>query len=125
MYHNHDFEFVKLPDGTYGLDDLYSRFAPDRLLVQLDTCWAHVAGVDPAAYIRGYGQRCAVVHVKDYIKTGNPRNLYQLIGTEVKVARGRRGVLRVPPRWLRPDHLGTHPAGDSRSRHQVDHRRAG
>lgn len=97
MYHNHDFEFVKLPDGTYGLDDLYSRFAPDRLLVQLDTCWAHVAGVDPAAYIRGYGQRCAVVHVKDYIKTGDPRNLYQLIGTEVKVEEGGEGFFEFRP----------------------------
>lgn len=24
-YQNHVFEFVKLPDGTFGLDDIYAR----------------------------------------------------------------------------------------------------
>ncbi len=97
MYHNHDFEFVQLPDGTYGLDDMYAQIGAEDLLVQLDTCWAHVAGIDPAAYIRRYGERCAVVHVKDYIKTGDPKNLYELIGTEVEKEAGGEGFFQFRP----------------------------
>jgi sugar phosphate isomerase/epimerase len=88
MYHNHDFEFAQLPDGTLALDDMFSRFEADRLLVQLDICWAHVAGIDPAAFIRKYGPRCAVVHVKDYVKTDDPKQLYQRIGKEEEVEPG-------------------------------------
>ena len=37
------------------------------------------------------------MHVKDYIKTGNPRNLYQLIGTEVKVEEGGEAFFEFRP----------------------------
>ena len=38
LYHNHDFEFVKMPDGTYGLDYMYANTAPENLQTELDTC---------------------------------------------------------------------------------------
>ena len=46
LYHNHDFEFVKL-DGEYALDVLYSTIPADLLQTEIDTCWVKVAGVDP------------------------------------------------------------------------------
>ena len=47
LYHNHDFEFVKL-DGEYALDVLYSTIPADLLQTEIDTCWVKVAGVDPS-----------------------------------------------------------------------------
>jgi sugar phosphate isomerase/epimerase len=80
LYHNHDFEFVKLPDGRFGLDDIYEQVSPELLKVEPDTCWIKVAGQDPAGYVLKYANRCEIVHLKDFIMRGNPRNLYKLIG---------------------------------------------
>ncbi len=80
LYHNHDFEFVKLADGTYGLDDIYNRIPRNLLMAEPDTCWIKVAGVDPASYVRKYTDRCPIVHLKDFVMEGKPQNMYQLIG---------------------------------------------
>ncbi|MBR2461035.1 MAG: sugar phosphate isomerase/epimerase [Clostridia bacterium] len=79
LYHNHDFEFVKMPDGRYGLDYMYDTVDADTLQTELDCCWVNVGGEDPAAYIRKYANRCPVVHLKDF--TGSKsKNMYNLIG---------------------------------------------
>ncbi|MDR1640518.1 MAG: sugar phosphate isomerase/epimerase [Clostridiales bacterium] len=82
LYHNHDFEFVKLPDGRFGFDDIYEQVSPELLKVEPDTCWIKVAGQDPVSYILKYANRCEIVHLKDFIKRGDPRNLYKLIGLD-------------------------------------------
>lgn len=81
LYHNHDFEFVKL-GGKYALDILYDTVPEDLLKTELDTCWVKVGGEDPAGYIRKYSGRAPVVHLKDFegSKGGGP--LYKLIGIE-------------------------------------------
>ena len=79
MYHNHEFEFVKL-DGKYGLDVLYESVSADLLQTQIDTCWVKVAGENPAAYVRKYAGRAPVVHLKDFMRKGSPVRPYQLIG---------------------------------------------
>ena len=86
LYHNHDFEFVKV-DGEYGLDVLYSSIAPDTLQTEIDTCWVNVAGEDPAAYVAKYTGRAPVVHLKDFFKQeGASRDgMYELIGIAKKV----------------------------------------
>ncbi len=84
LYHNHDFEFVKMPNGQYALDYIYSTIPADLLQTELDTCWVKVAGEDPAAYVKKYSGRAPVVHLKDFHKEGRPANMYQLIGTDVK-----------------------------------------
>ena len=77
LYHNHDFEFLKLANGKYALDDMYDSIP--ELQTELDCCWVKVAGEDPAAYIRKYANRCPVVHLKDF--TGvKSANMYNLIG---------------------------------------------
>lgn len=78
LYHNHDFEFVKV-DGEYALDLLYREVSADDLQTQLDTCWVKVAGEDPAAYIRKYSGRAPVVHLKDFVGEKS-ENMYALIG---------------------------------------------
>lgn len=44
LYHNHDFEFAKLPDGTVGHDYIFSSTTPGDVMVELDACWADYAG---------------------------------------------------------------------------------
>ena len=43
-----------------------------------------MAGEDPAGYVKKYKNRCPIVHLKDFIKEGNPKNLYKLIGIETE-----------------------------------------
>ena len=79
LYHNHDFEFIRMPDGRYGLDYMYDTVAPEYLQTELDCCWVNVGGEDPASYVRKYAGRCPVVHLKDF--TGSKSaNMYNLIG---------------------------------------------
>lgn len=82
LYHNHDFEFVKI-DGEYALDVLYSSVSEDLLKTEIDTCWVNVAGVVPAEYIEKYSGRSPVVHLKDFKRSGDKLGkLYDLIGIE-------------------------------------------
>lgn len=65
LYHNHDFEFMKL-DGKYALDLLYETVPADLLQTELDVCWVNVGGENPADFIRKYAGRAPVVHLKDF-----------------------------------------------------------
>ncbi len=82
LYHNHDFEFVKVANGEYGLDYMYNNISSDLLQTEIDTCWVKVAGLDPAAYVKKYTGRAPVVHLKDFIIEGTPDNMYELIGED-------------------------------------------
>ena len=82
LYHNHDFEFVKL-DGKYALDVLYDTIPADLLKTEVDTCWVNVAGVNPSQYILKYTSRSPVVHLKDFRMSGKAAGtLYKLIGID-------------------------------------------
>ncbi len=82
LYHNHDFEFVKI-DGVYGLDMLYDRVSADLLQTELDTCWVNVGGENPANYVLKYTGRAPVVHLKDF-SGSKSENMYELIGIDKK-----------------------------------------
>ena len=79
LYHNHDFEFVTMPDGSFGLDYLYSHVPADRLQTELDVCWVNVGGENPAEYIKKYTGRAPVVHLKDF-EGSKSEHMYELIG---------------------------------------------
>ena len=82
LYHNHDFEFMKL-DSKYALDVLYDDVSADLLKTELDVCWVNVGGEDPASYIRKYSGRSPVVHLKDFYGEKS-EDMYELIGIEKK-----------------------------------------
>lgn len=82
LYHNHDFEFVKV-NGEYALDQMYREMPADLLQTELDTCWVHVAGEDPVEYLHKYAGRAPVVHLKDFVMPGKkPARMYELVGVE-------------------------------------------
>lgn len=97
LYHNHDFEFVTLQDGTFGFDDIYRQVPEEALKAEPDTCWIKVAGQNPSAYVKKYAGRCPIVHLKDFIKEGNPKNLYKLIGIETEGAEEETGTFEFRP----------------------------
>lgn len=84
LYHNHDFEFVKLPDGRYGYDAMFEAIDHDNLQSELDTCWCDVATGDAPGFVKKYTGRIPVVHLKDYIKKGEVKNMYKLIGIDTE-----------------------------------------
>lgn len=68
-YHNHAFEFADA-GGKPGLDVLFENSDREHVLAQLDVGWIKHAGQDPAAYIRHYGARAPLVHLKDFTPEG-------------------------------------------------------
>jgi sugar phosphate isomerase/epimerase len=80
LYHNHDFEFCTV-SGQYGLDFLYSAVPACLLQTEIDCCWVKYAGLDPAAYIKKYADRCDIIHLKDYVgRREGDQSPYELIG---------------------------------------------
>jgi sugar phosphate isomerase/epimerase len=67
-WHNHDFEFSALPDGTVPQDHLFAG-GPD-LGWEADIAWIIRGGADPFAWIQKYGNRITAVHVKDIAPKG-------------------------------------------------------
>ena len=67
-WHNHAFEFAKLPDGSYPLDHIFA--AAPGLHWQADIGWIAWAGEDPVAWIKKYADRVTALHVKDLAPKG-------------------------------------------------------
>ncbi len=89
LYHNHDFEFMKI-DGKYALDVLYDTIPADLLQTELDTCWVNVGGEVPADYIKKYSGRAPVVHLKDFVGEKSD-DMYELIGIDKKAPKRPSG----------------------------------
>jgi sugar phosphate isomerase/epimerase len=67
-WHNHSFEFEKLPDGTYPLDLVFA--AAPKLHWQADIGWIEWAGEDATAWIAKYKDRVTALHIKDLAPEG-------------------------------------------------------
>ncbi len=65
LYHNHDFEFKPLADGTVIEDVLLEKCNPKYVNFQMDLFWVAKAEVDPLAYFEKYPGRFKAWHVKD------------------------------------------------------------
>ncbi|HXD60423.1 MAG TPA: sugar phosphate isomerase/epimerase [Lacisediminihabitans sp.] len=63
-YHNHAHELESVIDGTTALELFASQLDP-RVVLEVDTYWAAVGGVDPVALLGRLGDRVAALHVKD------------------------------------------------------------
>lgn len=65
LYHNHDFEFKPMADGTVIFDYLLENCDPENVNFQMDLFWVTKAGADPIAYFDKYPGRFKAWHVKD------------------------------------------------------------
>ncbi|KAA9151789.1 sugar phosphate isomerase/epimerase [Microbacterium lushaniae] len=63
-YHNHDHELAATIDGMPALE-FFAAILDDRVVLEVDTYWALVGGVDPVALLQRLGERVVAIHVKD------------------------------------------------------------
>ena len=63
-YHNHAFDFAPAGSGTL-LDALLQATDPKLVSLELDIMWAQVAGLEPVAVLKKYGNRVALLHLKN------------------------------------------------------------
>ena len=99
LYHNHDFEFAALPDGTIGHDYIFSSTKPSDVQVELDVCWADFAGFNVPDLVKKYAGRIPVLHMKDYYLEGKlSSDPYALIGiAKEESAEGETGKFEFRP----------------------------
>jgi len=73
-YHNHTWEFEPTPllGGKRPYDFLLDNTDPKLCSMEMDLCWASVAGQDPVSYFHRYPGRFPLVHVKDMKKLPKP-----------------------------------------------------
>lgn len=67
-WHNHDFEFSALPDGTLPIEHLAE--ASPEIDLELDLAWIHVAGHNPVTWIERFSGRILAAHMKDRASEG-------------------------------------------------------
>lgn len=67
-WHNHDFEFRTLADGTLPMELLLEQIP--SLEWEADIAWVVRGGADPEQWIQRYSERITMVHVKDLAAAG-------------------------------------------------------
>jgi sugar phosphate isomerase/epimerase len=65
-YHNHNYEFEKMPDGSYGYDVLLKNTDHDLVKFEADCGWMCAAGTNPITYFEKNPGRYKMVHVKEF-----------------------------------------------------------
>ncbi len=83
-YHNHHFEFNQV-DGRYLMDHLRDAYQYDDMIMEVDTCWARYAGVNPAEYIDTLGNVSGPTHLKELGKNFKPGSKEDL---DVQIGKG-------------------------------------
>jgi sugar phosphate isomerase/epimerase len=68
-YHNHNVEFVKLPNGRPALELILERTDPKLVDFELDIGWLRSAGLDPVDFLKKHGARVSQLHLKDLKET--------------------------------------------------------
>ncbi len=94
--HNHWMEFERLGD-RYVYEIMLERLDPG-ITFELDTYWIRVAGLDPAAIVRFYGDRAPLLHIKD--GPGNIEGAMLALGDGVLPLAEVVAAARPHARWL-------------------------
>lgn len=74
-YHNHYQEFQKF-EGKTVWEHMAELMPADLVKFELDTYWAMRGGAAPAKHIEMLGERCIMLHQKDFPKDGPEINLF-------------------------------------------------
>ncbi|MCR8643160.1 sugar phosphate isomerase/epimerase [Paenibacillus sp. N1-5-1-14] len=100
-YHNHEFEFLAEVDGTHVLDAMFEAVPASDLQMELDSCWAYVAGYDPVAYMHKYKGRLPLVHYKDMrrLEDGSIQTC-ELGAGEVPITAIAQAAEQIGAQWL-------------------------
>lgn len=63
-YHNHWWELESRIDGTPALE-VFADHLSDQVVLEVDTYWSAVGGVDPVGLLGRLGTRVVALHIKD------------------------------------------------------------
>lgn len=63
-YHNHWWELERRIDGAPALE-VFADHLSDRVVLEVDTYWSAVGGVDPVGLLERLGERVVALHIKD------------------------------------------------------------
>jgi sugar phosphate isomerase/epimerase len=97
-YHHHDHEFKRF-EGERILDILRGATDPELVKFELDTYWVKRGDEDPAAFLRGFQDRCPLLHIKD-MEPG-PEGFFAEIGEGILDFEGIfRAAEEVGVQWL-------------------------
>ncbi len=66
-WHNHDFEFKALADGSFPIEHI---LVDPAVKLELDVAWVARAGQDPKPWIAKYASRIEAFHLKDIAPAG-------------------------------------------------------
>lgn len=65
-YHNHNYEFQRMADGSYGYDVLVRNTDHELVKFEIDCGWMCAAGANPVSYFKAYPGRFRMIHVKEF-----------------------------------------------------------
>ncbi|OAV49145.1 sugar phosphate isomerase [Rhizobium sp. WYCCWR10014] len=68
-WHNHDFEFFALADGSRPIDHIFDG-GGDTVWFEIDCGWITRAGADPAAELKRFADRIVAIQMKDMAPKG-------------------------------------------------------
>ena len=97
MYHNHAFEFARMPDGRTMMDHLLEAVPAGLMGVTADTYWLHYGGMDVYTWLQTHAERLHCVHLKDYAVSGFEIRMAPVGGGNLDFVRimdmlGRNGI---------------------------------
>lgn len=81
-YHNHNFEFAPLGDGT-GWDILARETDRELVYFEVDTGWVAAAGIDPVTFLENHAGRVRWLHLKDIAPSTSTNHALSMDPTEV------------------------------------------
>lgn len=81
-YHNHNFEFAPLGDGT-GWDILARETDRELVYFEIDTGWVAAAGIDPVTFLENHAGRVRWLHLKDIAPSTSTNHALSMDPTEV------------------------------------------
>jgi sugar phosphate isomerase/epimerase len=79
-YHNHNMEFRRVA-GRVILELLFEETDPRYLQGEIDTYWVQYGGGDPVDWCRRLKGRLPLLHLKDYITTGERQPAFAEVGS--------------------------------------------
>lgn len=65
IYHNHQWEFIRMENGQTVMEYLLEHTTPELFGLLPDCYWLQVAGLDPADFLHRQAGRIDVIHLKD------------------------------------------------------------
>ena len=66
LLHTHHFEFRRLESGETLVDIIMDNTDKEYLGFEYDVVWSMRAGIDPIEQLQRLGERCRIIHQKDY-----------------------------------------------------------